>query len=317
MIKSVVEFFLLYMVIISNPKRLIEQYQNAGNMKKALFLLVWISLGLQLGAQAVYWEVTAPNGQISHLLGTYHLLGDGFIRHDDEMFEHFQKSDAVAVEVLIDSLSAIKVAQAGMMKEGSLRALTDSAAYHRLSAIMEPLIGVPLSMVDQLMPMNLALVYGIHLAQRAMPAKLQFAGEPLDMYLGNEAVSQGKQVVALETLEEQVTLLFGAQSPKEQMKELLKLLEDTAQSRLDTEKLIMAYAAGDLHTILVLSEMAQSGMGDMEVWLDDRNKQWIPQLLPLLAQGNAFIAVGALHLPGENGLLALIEAEGYQLRPLP
>lgn len=286
-------------------------------MKKTLLLLILACQVPQLFAQSVYWEVTAPNGQKSHVLGTYHLLGDGFIRSQQEMFTHFQRADAVAVEVLIDSLSAIKVAQAGIMKEGSLRAMTDSASYYRLSTIMEPLLGVPLAMVDQLMPMNLALVYGLQLAQKALAKSLQFEGEPLDMYVGNQALAQGKEVVALETLEEQVAILFGTQSPQEQMKELLKLLEDTAQTRIDTEKLISAYAQGDLVGMLVLSEMAQSGMGDMGAWLDDRNEKWIPQLLPLLDKGNAFIAVGALHLPGERGLLSLLEAEGYQLRPLP
>ena len=286
-------------------------------MKKVFLLLILACQVPQLFAQSVYWEIIAPNGQVSHILGTYHLLGDGFIRSQQEMFTHFQQADAMAVEVLMDSLSAIKVAQAGIMKEGSLRAMTDSASYHRLSAIMEPLLGVPMTMVDQLMPMNLALVYGLQLAQESLPMSLQFDGEPLDMYVGNQAVQQGKQVVALETLEEQVAILFGTQSPHEQMQELLELLEDTAQTRIYTKELISAYAQGDLEAMLSLSEMAQSGMGDMRAWLDDRNGNWIPQLLPLLDNGNAFIAVGALHLPGDKGLLSLLEAEGYQLRPLP
>jgi uncharacterized protein YbaP (TraB family) len=53
-----------------------------------------------------------------------------------------------------------------------------------------------------------------------------------------------------------------------------------------------------------------------EVMLDNRNKNWVTQLRDILPQKNIFIAVGAGHLVGENGLISLLKKEGYTLRPI-
>ena len=47
--------------------------------------------------------------------------------------------------------------------------------------------------------------------------------------------------------------------------------------------------------------------------LDDRNVSMMQSMLPLLLQGEAFVAIGALHLPGEGGVLDLLEQRGYRV----
>jgi hypothetical protein len=50
--------------------------------------------------------------------------------------------------------------------------------------------------------------------------------------------------------------------------------------------------------------------------LDNRNKNWVIQLREILPEKNIFIAVGAGHMVGENGLISLLKKEGYTLRPI-
>ena len=50
--------------------------------------------------------------------------------------------------------------------------------------------------------------------------------------------------------------------------------------------------------------------------LDDRNKNWVGQLKNILKEKNIFIAVGAGHLVGKNGLIELLKKEGYTVKPL-
>jgi uncharacterized protein len=50
--------------------------------------------------------------------------------------------------------------------------------------------------------------------------------------------------------------------------------------------------------------------------LDQRNHRMVTRLHTLLQQGKLFIAIGALHLPGENGVLHLLEQQGYKVTPV-
>jgi uncharacterized protein YbaP (TraB family) len=67
-----------------------------------------------------------------------------------------------------------------------------------------------------------------------------------------------------------------------------------------------------------LSKLSQSQncTPDHTKLLDERNLRMRDASLPLLQRGAAFIAVGAAHLPGENGLLRLFELEGYRVERL-
>lgn len=50
--------------------------------------------------------------------------------------------------------------------------------------------------------------------------------------------------------------------------------------------------------------------------IDDRNKKWAKQLPAIMKEAPTFIAVGALHLPGENGILNLLKQQGYTVDPV-
>jgi uncharacterized protein YbaP (TraB family) len=50
--------------------------------------------------------------------------------------------------------------------------------------------------------------------------------------------------------------------------------------------------------------------------LDERNATMLDRALPLIEGGNAFIAVGAAHLPGDQGLVELFRKSGYEVTPV-
>ena len=85
---------------------------------------------------------------------------------------------------------------------------------------------------------------------------------------------------------------------------------------------LVLYETGRIALIEIFSDwMAERHMPDLKLdevndrlmadLLDGRNAAWLPRLLPVVAEGNAFVAVGALHLVGESGLIAALEREGY------
>jgi hypothetical protein len=85
------------------------------------------------------------------------------------------------------------------------------------------------------------------------------------------------------------------------------------------EALTRLYLAGDLAGIFRLSVEPARRLGpdfaanSIVRLIDDRNRVMVARMQGLLARGGAFVAVGAAHLPGDTGVLHLLEREGYQV----
>jgi len=139
----------------------------------------------------------------------------------------------------------------------------------------------------------------------------------LDMSLYLTAKNQGKAVYGLETVEEQFSALDDIP-----MADQVYLLRASVQNypRIPAmvEETIERYLARDLPGLLSLAR--KYGPKDkrivdafMKKLIDDRNQRMVERMLPRLKEGGAFIAIGALHLPGKNGVLQILKERGYQV----
>lgn len=287
-------------------------------MKKLL-----LSLGASLLAilvlpaqeQGLLWEIESPQGKVSYLYGTYHLVGADFLEERKDVSKVFEESRMVVVETVIDSSQLMSLAPLSLMPRKSLKAMTDSLDYLLLKEKIEPVMQMDLAMLDMLKPMVLSTAYAANLAQELTPDSLSYGGLPIDMYFAKTGEEQGKEVLSLETIKEQMTILFESQTEEEQLEDLLEMLREDMGEDVTTG-IIAAYHQDDLSDLYEAAMLSGMEAGDMEVLLDERNQAWVPKLAPELNKGGLFIAVGALHLPGEQGLIALLQAEGYKLKPL-
>jgi uncharacterized protein YbaP (TraB family) len=122
----------------------------------------------------------------------------------------------------------------------------------------------------------------------------------------------------LETVDEQLNVL-----DRLSLKEQTIMLEDTLRLLPEMERLFArlheVYLARDLARMVKLSDEQQArgdravGKKVMDQLLTARNRRMAERAEPYLKQGNAFIAVGALHLPGEQGVLAGLARRGYRV----
>lgn len=287
-------------------------------MKKfILFGLSFLAILPNIWAQeqGLLWEITSPDGAVSHLYGTYHLLGSNFLEERPDVIAAFESSNTVVVETVIDSSKLMELAPLSFMPGKSLKAMTDSADYAMLKEKLEPIMEMDLMMLDMVKPMVLSTTYATSLATELTPDSLHYGGLPLDMYFAKEGEITGKTVLPLESLKEQMEILMNSQTVEEQLADLIEVLKED-MSEATTTGIIQAYHKDDLIALSEAAELAGIESGDMEVLVDDRNKAWVPKLEEGLNQGGLFIAVGALHLPGANGLIALLEAKGYTLKAL-
>jgi len=143
----------------------------------------------------------------------------------------------------------------------------------------------------------------------------------VDEKIGLAAVKAGRKPIGLEKLDEQIAVLrqIGGINPSIALIETAGRIQQNADMR---ETMTRAYLGDRLGELVALSRMTEIISGETPGWaarqfvrtlLDDRNAVMLERARPLLETGGAFIAVGALHLPGENGLVSLLRSAGYKV----
>lgn len=171
-------------------------------------------------------------------------------------------------------------------------------------------VGFPTPLLRRISPKIIPLAF-------ASPPEADF-NRIVDIQLYELAKENGLRMEALETIEEQMAV-FENLTPEDSLRFLEDSLDEFEAGFPSLRKTIDMYAAGDLgalHDYLV-QEMAESGSPDLiDSLLHDRNRIMAKRLLPHLQKGGAFVAVGVGHMPGDRGLVALLEKEGFKIVPV-
>jgi uncharacterized protein YbaP (TraB family) len=173
--------------------------------------------------------------------------------------------------------------------------------------------GMPEEVVRQLKPWAIVAVL-------SMPQSS--GGLILDMVLYQRATGNGKPASGLESAGEQLAVFEGL-SLQDQIELLDMTLKNLPFQQQMFERLIEAYAADDLKRLTDIAQLdheqsqSASARRFMTRLNDDRNRRMVQRIIPYLKQGNTFIAVGALHLAGPRGILALLRQNGYISEPVP
>jgi uncharacterized protein len=177
--------------------------------------------------------------------------------------------------------------------------------------------GLPKSAAREFKPSTLALLLDSPTCAIRWPG----AKPGLDELVADIARERKIQTIGLESIVEQLQILDGL--PHETERDLLiALLRQADRAEDGIETAIARYTAGDIGGLLawMRSPKALPGVAQAQIppaFLDRlitlRNQRMGDRTLPLLTRGAAFIAVGAAHLPGSEGLLAFFEREGYQV----
>ena len=287
----------------------------------ALFLLPGMKAKADSGYEkTLLWEVSG-NGlaKPSHLFGTFHLLKEGHLESLDKVRTAFENADGVVVEIVMDSIEMMQSLSAMFMPDNSLKNLYKAKTYKKLAEKFEEVTGQPLAMLNQLKPnaamLQLVAVYTAAAVGDAAGAE----GMPIDAYVAVRGAELGKTVHPLETLAKQMDVLMNSASLEEQAKALEWTIKNLDEVEASQKLLAESYMDQDLDGLESLltqfPQLSDLGMG-MEDLLDKRNDDWMTQLPDLMEQGSQFVAVGALHLVGETGLIEQLRAQGYTVTPI-
>jgi uncharacterized protein YbaP (TraB family) len=283
-----------------------------------LVVALALTLPLHLAAQArnFGWKVTSPQGAL-YLVGSVHLLTKDFYPLNPALEKAYKDSDLLVEEVDIAEMSGtgsqLSMLTRGMQPSSKPLDSVLSASTMALLSKKAQDVGLPLEALKQFKPWMIALTIEAMEWQKA-----GFDPElGLDKHFYNQAKADGKAVQALETIDYQISRFD--EMPLELQDHLLA---ETLKS-IDTEKasmsrLIEAWRIGDGSAVerIVLKDLQQEPQLYQRL-LVERNKNWLPKLDALFARkGRTMVVVGAAHLVGPDGLLAMFKAKGYRVDQL-
>jgi hypothetical protein len=259
--------------------------------------------------QGLLWRIRPPGRPPSYVFGTMHSEHPDVAVVPDPVREAFARSDRLILEMQLDQGSLGKVAEAMRVKSGQdLQALVGPQLFEESARIMGGL-GVPTHALKGMKPWAVAVTL---LTPRSD------TGLFLDRMLYLEALAKGKPVSGLETAEEQMAVFDGL-TLKEQIALLRESLELVPQLDGLYAQMRAAYTARDLEALAALNE-GMLEKADQELaevltrrLVSERNPRMVDRLEPYLQQGNNFVAIGALHLPGDGGVLNLLARKGYDV----
>ncbi len=141
--------------------------------------------------------------------------------------------------------------------------------------------------------------------------------DQIDTKIQKMGKKQKKSTGGLETAEDQLKLLFGA-PVSVQAASLVRSLSQDMYATLAAKRLAELYAVQDIDGMLTLMNDPLLGMTSDEAarMIFNRNDNWMRQIPSLIAEKPIMFVVGAGHLPGERGLLALLKKAGYEVTPV-
>jgi len=279
-----------------------------------LLLLVFLQASPVLAEadrqRGLLWEVSQPGQPASYLFGTIHSGDPAVLELPLPVQQAFTAAGRVVLEILLDQDALLSSSRIMLLGEGRLLSdITGRDLFEKASRAIQTR-GIPEIVLERMKPWAAAVTL-------SMPAP--GTGEVLDMLLYQQALRAGKPVYGLESIHEQLAV-FDDMPESDQLVLLRDAVENFQEIDAMQRELLDAWLQRDLGTLLAINAAAME-TGDRELaaefqdrLITGRNRLMAERLQPYLQEGNAFVAIGALHLPGESGLLNLLEQRGYTIR---
>lgn len=261
-------------------------------------------------AHGLLWEIGSPDSSPSYLFGTIHSEDPGVIGLAPTVERAFNGCREVVLEVNLDAEAMVVGSTAMLLTDGRrLSEIVGKSLFEQTSAALRTR-GIPDVVTERMKPWA---------AATALSMPVPETGRVLDVVLFQRAQQAGKPLHGLETIAEQLEVFDGLP-----LEDQVGLLRDAVEQvdGLDAmlAELLVAYKRQDLAAMMAINEAAMA-TGDQRLagefqrrLIVDRNHRMAERMEPWLNQGGAFVAVGALHLPGEQGIVSLLRQRGYSVR---
>lgn len=266
--------------------------------------------GLAYGNEnTLLWEISG-NGLStpSYLYGTIHIQDGRVFRYDDAVQQVFDSCDAYAMELLMDEIDPMAQITMIMMEDTTLADLLSPEDFILVKKEVDEKLGIMGMKFNEMKPF-------FTMSQLTLSEMPRDEDVALDLHFDNMAKQQGKLRIGIEQFEEQMGAVNSI-TLQEQAEMLVEGITDTTKTDEMLDKMLDAYLTGNLEQMMELTKDTTYPENFVIEFLDKRNVNMADRIDTMVHSQPTFCAVGAGHLGGETGVIALLQAKGYTVRPV-
>lgn len=262
--------------------------------------------------RALFWSIHKSGQVVGYLLGTIHSEDPRVLDFSEDLLGRLRTNHVFAMELVPDLPTLARLNEYMHYPQGqTLESVIGEQRFKTLTAVLSA-YGLPLDFINQMKP------WAAMMTLSTPPPETGFF---MDLSLSLRASGSGLKVVGLETLEQQLSFL--EEMPMALQLSLLdQAVADFSQVNEVHDQMVDTYLENNLVLLTSLTEEQLQVVGDeasdyfMKTGINDRNLHMADSLLAQLEHNTVFAAVGALHLPGEKGLINLLREQGYEVNPM-
>ena len=278
-------------------------------MKFLSFILTFFVSLLSFGQNnSLLYKIESPNSKPSYLFGTMHVVPDSAYYFPAKVQKILKHSDKLVMEV----------SDLDMMKAQRLLILPEGSCFDIFTPEQKDSVIKWGSKSLRVNEETFVTAFG-----QLKPFALMQLGtkDLMSDHVKYLEIELQKMVPELpkggfETLEEQIG--FFDDLPNNVMAEMImQMVRDENKGDEMMSELIKAYMDKDVDKLSELVKQEEDQTGTNALLLDERTQRWIPKIEEFTKNQSCFIAVGAAHLGGENGVIALLKKQGYTVTPIP
>lgn len=259
------------------------------------------------------WKISGNGLQrSSYLYGTMHVLCADDANVSDSLKLAIKYCDRIYFELDMDNMAEMLGAMKYLrMNDGKkLSELLTKEEYARVETYFKNnSVPLPLTMMNRFKPYFISSLIG----EQMMSCSQKNGMEELIM---RESKQYPKEIRGLETTEFQASI-FDSIPYEKQAKDLVNYIDSIDSYKQVTMEMVEVYRQQNLERMDSLMHKSDPGMDEyMDLLLYGRNRHWVEQMPSLMNKQCILFAVGAGHLPGEQGVINLLRKKGYKVTPM-
>lgn len=295
---------------------------------RKIFITIFFVLFYIVGVHAqLLYKISGNNlPRPSYIIGTHHLANVGFVNKIKGVNDALTNTEQVYGELIWDNMinadSVAYMKQQMTLPDGkTLKDVLSTEQYTKLNAYLKSAMQADLNnpIVQAQMGKLTPLAMVMQLTILSYMTKHIGEFDPtstFDQYFQAQAKKNKEYVGGLETVAFQAKVLYGSMPLQRQLVMLECFLDHTAFIEEMTEKMSEAFYAQDLNALKAaqdekLNNSCDNTPEENDLLIYNRNADWLKKMPAIMAKAPTFFVVGALHLPGDKGVLDGLRKLGY------